>query len=80
MAMHVTLQITSMITILSSTSRILSQTKSDYSFCGDWAGAEYSSDGCPGTCTGEVANDPNAFEYSYWGVSSLKVYQATTPV
>jgi hypothetical protein len=49
-------------------------------FCGDWAGAEYNEWGCPGTCEDYVAYNASSFWESYWGVSSLRVYQPSTPL
>jgi len=44
----------------------------DITFCGDWAGAVYNQNGCPGSCTDFVANNPGAFSESYWLVNSLR--------
>ncbi|KAJ5247762.1 Endo-1-3(4)-beta-glucanase [Penicillium chermesinum] len=49
----------------------------DITFCGDWAGSEWSSDSCTSkapTCQDFVQNHPKAFTESYWRVRSLKVY------
>ncbi|KAI8066318.1 beta-1,3-1,4-glucanase [Gongronella butleri] len=47
----------------------------DLTFCGDWAGAVYSQNGCPGTCSDYVINTPSAFQNAYWSVNYVKVYQ-----
>ncbi|KAI0779399.1 concanavalin A-like lectin/glucanase domain-containing protein [Fomes fomentarius] len=49
----------------------------DLTFCGDWAGADYPTSGCPGDCVDYVDNNPVAFKDAYWEVNSLLVY---TPV
>ena len=61
-------------------SRIIRCEWSDCRFCGDWAGAVYAADGCPGTCTNQVAWYPSSFNQAYFGVKSLKVYKSTTPI
>jgi len=57
----------------------------DLTFCGDWAGDTFETDGCPMTtddaassCIAYVGDNPDAYEYSYWSVNSLKVYSAST--
>lgn len=51
----------------------------DITFCGDWAGATFSSDSTcsakASTCQSYVQNNPSAFSDTYWSVNSLKVYQ-----
>ncbi|OBZ70659.1 putative glycosidase C21B10.07 [Grifola frondosa] len=49
----------------------------DLTFCGDWAGADYDSSGCGGTCMDLVNNHPQAFSNAYWEINSLRIY---TPV
>ncbi|KZT27803.1 glycoside hydrolase family 16 protein [Neolentinus lepideus HHB14362 ss-1] len=44
-------------------------------FCGDWAGAVYSSDGCPGTCTDYVDDNPSAFANAYFDFASIRIYE-----
>ncbi|EJF56125.1 endo-beta-glucanase [Dichomitus squalens LYAD-421 SS1] len=44
-------------------------------FCGDWAGAVFAADGCPGDCTTYVDENPSAFTNAYFDVAWLKVYQ-----
>ncbi|KAI9852017.1 MAG: hypothetical protein M1838_002140 [Thelocarpon superellum] len=47
--------------------------------CGSWAGDPnvYSTqDGCPGTCTDYVANNPSAFTDAYWEFGTFNIYQA----
>ncbi|KAL6305235.1 concanavalin A-like lectin/glucanase domain-containing protein [Sparassis latifolia] len=46
----------------------------DLTFCGDWAGNDYTSTGCSGSCTDYVNNNPQAFANAYWEVNSLRVY------
>lgn len=46
----------------------------DLTFCGDWAGAVYSSDGCPSDCTDYVNNNPSAFTNAYWQLNGVRVY------
>ncbi|CAI7678265.1 hypothetical protein N7533_002191 [Penicillium manginii] len=50
----------------------------DITFCGDWAGDTWSSGTCASkadTCIDYVQNNPSAFDETYWGINSLKVYQ-----
>lgn len=51
-------------------------------FCGDWAGAVWSSDAVcssrASSCQAYVQNNPTAFANSYWSINSLKVYTTTT--
>ncbi|KAJ8489562.1 hypothetical protein ONZ51_g2842 [Trametes cubensis] len=42
--------------------------------CGDWAGAVYSADGCPGDCVSYVNNNPSAFTNAYFDIQWLKIY------
>ncbi|TFK51707.1 endo-beta-glucanase [Heliocybe sulcata] len=44
-------------------------------FCGDWAGSAYSADGCPGTCTDYVNNNPSAFANAYFDFAGIRVYE-----
>ena len=46
----------------------------DTTICGDWAGAAFGGDGCPGTCEDFVA-DPTNFNVAKWEIASIKVYQ-----
>ncbi|XP_006461842.1 hypothetical protein AGABI2DRAFT_178839 [Agaricus bisporus var. bisporus H97] len=46
----------------------------DTTLCGDWAGATYSSSGCPGTCEQAVA-DPSNFKNAKWKINYVSVYQ-----
>ncbi|KAI0773314.1 glycoside hydrolase family 16 protein [Trametes elegans] len=46
----------------------------DITLCGDWAGAAYSSSGCPGSCEQAVADKTN-FQVAQWQIASLQVYQ-----
>ncbi|RDB16836.1 putative glycosidase C21B10.07 [Hypsizygus marmoreus] len=46
----------------------------DTTFCGDWAGATYTSAGCPGTCNDYVNNNPEKFTEAYWEINALRVY------
>jgi len=47
----------------------------DITLCGDWAGATYTSAGCPGTCAQAVA-DPSKFDFARWAVNYVAVYQS----
>ncbi|KAF7789293.1 hypothetical protein EIP86_000236 [Pleurotus ostreatoroseus] len=42
--------------------------------CGDWAGAVFNSDGCSGSCTDYVNNNPSAFTNAYFDFEWLKIY------
>ncbi len=52
----------------------------DTTFCGDWAGAVWSSSptcsGLASTCQDYVQNNPSAFANAYWLINSLQVYQS----
>ena len=54
----------------------------DNTFCGDWAGATWGSSGCASdqypTCESFVANNPSAFQESFWQINGLKVYSQTS--
>lgn len=43
--------------------------------CGDWAGATYASNGCPGTCVNYVNNHPERFVDAFWEIASVRVYE-----
>ncbi|KAG8835534.1 hypothetical protein FRC17_002763 [Serendipita sp. 399] len=43
-------------------------------FCGDWAGAVYSTSGCPSTCIDYVNNNPSAFVNAYWDITAIRMY------
>ncbi|RDX45720.1 laminarinase [Lentinus brumalis] len=43
--------------------------------CGDWAGAVFGADGCPGDCVSYVNQNPSAFSNAYFDIAWLKVYQ-----
>ncbi|KAI0759554.1 laminarinase [Trametes elegans] len=43
--------------------------------CGDWAGAVYGQDGCPGDCVSYVNQNPSAFTNAYFDIQWLKIYQ-----
>ncbi|KAF7718578.1 Endo-1,3(4)-beta-glucanase [Penicillium ucsense] len=54
----------------------------DTTFCGEWAGGVYGQSGCPmsgsdsiSSCVNYVAQNPTAFEQSYWEINSVKIYQ-----
>ncbi|WRT66161.1 uncharacterized protein IL334_003114 [Kwoniella shivajii] len=49
----------------------------DLTFCGDYAGATYTSSGCPGTCSTFVRSNPAAFSEAYWSLNSLRVYNSS---
>ncbi|KAH9938888.1 laminarinase [Epithele typhae] len=44
-------------------------------FCGDWAGAVFNSDGCSGTCSTYVNQNPSAFTNAYFDIQWIKIYQ-----
>ncbi|KAF8597916.1 hypothetical protein BDV93DRAFT_499233 [Ceratobasidium sp. AG-I] len=46
----------------------------DLTFCGDWAGSNYASSGCPGRCEDFVDSNPKAFVNAYWEINSLRTY------
>ncbi|KAM0250550.1 hypothetical protein ACHAQJ_008560 [Trichoderma viride] len=50
----------------------------DTTFCGDWAGSVWASDGecsaLASTCQDYVSNNPAAFADAYWVVNSINVY------
>ncbi|EPT03012.1 hypothetical protein FOMPIDRAFT_1028995 [Fomitopsis schrenkii] len=46
----------------------------DTTICGDWAGPQYASSGCPGTCQEAVANATN-FVDAQWKVNYISVYE-----
>lgn len=52
----------------------------DTTFCGDWAGAVFSSSqtcsALASSCEDYVRNNPSAFADAYWLINSLKVYQS----
>lgn len=58
----------------------VNESKMTIRFCGDWAGSVYSNSGCPDTCAEFVENNPEEFWSSFFGVRSLKVYRASTPL
>ncbi|KIY52758.1 glycoside hydrolase family 16 protein [Fistulina hepatica ATCC 64428] len=41
---------------------------------GDWAGNDYTTSGCPGTCAERIM-DPANFNNASWSINSLKVYR-----
>jgi len=47
----------------------------DNTFCGDWAGAVFQSQGCGNNCQSFVQNNPGQFHESFWSINSFKVYQ-----
>lgn len=51
----------------------------DTTFCGDWAGADFTTGSCKsfGSCTDYVGNNPSAFTNAYWQINSLKVYSTS---
>ncbi|PWY74332.1 hypothetical protein BO70DRAFT_296781, partial [Aspergillus heteromorphus CBS 117.55] len=54
----------------------------DTTFCGDWAGGVYSTSGCPvsdssssfKSCVAYVAENPTAFEQSYWEINYIEIF------
>ncbi|KAJ9653636.1 hypothetical protein H2198_007187, partial [Neophaeococcomyces mojaviensis] len=53
----------------------------DTTFCGQWAGAVWSSDATcskkANTCQDYVQNNPSAFKEAFWTINSLKVYSGS---
>jgi len=47
----------------------------DNTFCGDWAGNTFNSDGCSGNCHDFVQNNPRAFSEAYWAIHYIRVYE-----
>ncbi|KIM26095.1 glycoside hydrolase family 16 protein [Serendipita vermifera MAFF 305830] len=47
-------------------------------FCGDWAGAVYASNGCPGTCVDYVNNNPAAFANAIWDINSITMFGSSS--
>lgn len=45
----------------------------DTTLCGDWAGATYSSAGCPGTCADRL-KDPANFKDAVWKINSVSIF------
>jgi hypothetical protein len=59
----------------------------DTTFCGDWAGLGYPTDGtCPlvsgatpvRSCTTYVGNNPSAFTEAYWSINGIRVFTEKT--
>lgn len=44
-------------------------------FCGDWAGNTFNANGCSGSCTDYVNNNPAAFADAYFELGTMLVYQ-----
>ncbi|EIN04087.1 glycoside hydrolase family 16 protein [Punctularia strigosozonata HHB-11173 SS5] len=44
-------------------------------FCGDWAGAVYQSQGCPDTCVDYVNNNPLYYQNAYFDLAWMNIYQ-----
>ena len=42
---------------------------------GDWAGNSYSGSGCPSDCNTYVNTNPSAFQFAYWDIASVRVYE-----
>jgi len=47
----------------------------DNTFCGDWAGAVFGQNGCPGSCTNYVKNNFTEFTQSFWAINHLKTFR-----
>ena len=55
----------------------------DTTFCGGWAGGEYSNSNCPlvpgqssiQSCEAFVGGNPDAFTEAYWAIRSLRVWE-----
>lgn len=57
----------------------------DMTFCGQWAGDAFASDGCAtstgvSTCNAYVGQNPEAFSNAYWLFNSIKMYQNSSDV
>jgi hypothetical protein len=64
-----------------STSFMNQQIVFDTTFCGDWAGDDWSTGSCAAeasTCDAYVQDNPAAFVDAYWSINALKVYQEGT--
>ncbi|VDB99648.1 unnamed protein product [Peniophora sp. CBMAI 1063] len=46
----------------------------DITFCGDWAGNDYATSGCPGTCAQRLM-DPTNYNNATWDINWVKVYR-----
>ena len=42
--------------------------------CGDWAGALFNQNGCPGNCIDLVNNNPGAFKEAYFDFKGIRTY------
>ncbi|KAF8590994.1 glycoside hydrolase family 16 protein [Ramaria rubella] len=47
----------------------------DLTFCGDFAGAVFTSDGCGADCDTFVNENPSAFVNAFWDFASMNIYQ-----
>ncbi|GJE94439.1 glycoside hydrolase family 16 protein [Phanerochaete sordida] len=46
----------------------------DLTFCGDWAGSDFTFSGCGNSCNDFVNNNPDEFDKAYWEINSLHVF------
>jgi hypothetical protein len=52
----------------------------DTTFCGQWAGVDWTTSSCASlatTCEAYVTNNPSAFADAYWAINTLQVFQQT---
>lgn len=52
----------------------------DTTFCGQWAGVDWTTSSCASlatTCEAYVTNNPGAFADAYWAINTLQVFQQT---
>jgi hypothetical protein len=52
----------------------------DTTFCGQWAGVDWTTSSCASlapTCESYVTNNPSAFADAYWAINALQVFQQT---
>jgi len=50
----------------------------DLTFCGNWAGEDFSETGCGSNCTQYVNENPSAFSDAYWDFAAVRVYEASS--
>ncbi|TFY60536.1 hypothetical protein EVJ58_g5085 [Rhodofomes roseus] len=50
----------------------------DLTFCGGWAGDDFSGAGCGSNCTQYVNENPSAFENAYWEFAAVRVYSPSS--
>ncbi|KAH9925579.1 putative beta-glucanase from glycoside hydrolase family GH16 [Fomitopsis serialis] len=47
----------------------------DLTFCGNWAGADFTEIGCGSDCIQYVNENPSAFSDAYWDFAAVRVYE-----